>query len=201
MKSFTFSHLGIFFVLISAVVNGMPLERREGDELESGCDYIAAGAVSRRDLEARVLKHVVTGTALQFKNWLVTNKATVSAIPAILFSGESGTVHSQKGARLLATQYQGKTIADLTRKANIKYTGWTKDDWAVVCEVWTRDIATGTAYVALGKKIPADATWTQVELPELKANALVTSIKAFEVGDKLDANKKAVLTAKGDLKK
>jgi len=174
MKSFTFLPLGILFVLISTVVNGTPIARALDDE--AGCEYQPAGV--KRDLESRGLH----AKAAAFAAWIVTNKAVVSAIPAILYSGKSGAKHSQEGARLLAQKHNGATIGDLTRKAKITYVGWTKDDWRHVCKVWT-DNAAGTAYVSLGKVVSKDSTWITTELPSLKANKAVKSIMASSIDE------------------
>ncbi|KAJ7585132.1 hypothetical protein C8J56DRAFT_1166293 [Mycena floridula] len=180
MKSFISLSVQLTFllVLISTVVNGMPISARGVDD-EPNCEYESAGAKRDLILESRALHP----KAAEFIKWLGTNKATVASIPAILFSGRSGAVHSQKGARMLAQKYKGATIGDLTRKANIKYTGWTKEDFRQVCKVWT-DNAAGTAYVSLGKVVSSQSTWITTELPSLKANKAVKKIMASTIDEK-----------------
>jgi len=190
MKSFTFLPLALLLALILTAVNGTPISREEAD-IEFDCEY-EPGATAARNLESRAKPGVTT-----FIKWLNTNKARVAEFPAIMFSGRSGKVHSQTGARKLATEHKGKTIGDLTRMAKVDYKleKWDKEDFRQVCRVWSQNAA-GTVYVSLGKTVPPGSTYETVEKPALQDNKEVKAIMESiidehgKLGDAKDAKKK-----------
>ncbi|KAJ7578675.1 hypothetical protein C8J56DRAFT_898179 [Mycena floridula] len=188
MKQFTFT---ILFLLITTVVNGLPLIVQRGvpDYESMSCEFPAAA-------KARRSPRALLATAVNAAKLIAANTNNViSTSKPLLYSGVTGTIHSGKVAGEFRSKNPGYLkIGGVLSNLKVDTKGWEDPEFKHVCAAWT-ERAEGDAVVILGKTVDAQSTWLTVEKARLLANTKVPNIKVFEVDDK------GALEKKPDLKK